>query len=541
MRAPLLLLALCVSCGDEPSCGAVSLNSPAGRSQICGNGDVEGTEQCDDGNVAAGDGCSAACAIESGFACVGHPSVCCGTMPAGAVMVFDSDHMASASNNIGLANGDQVKSWKDTGIISGAATAAAALNSRAAGAILTGAETNHDAFLIGNSIVQMDVAGTQAGLSFIPTTGIFDCYFAGRVATGGPATSNAVFSDSAVNNVLFYLNRVTGGSKMSVIMNGGAVLENGGPVVTVGARSVMEWSGDGVNIRMRLNNGTATSVAYAGATAPIGNYTIGNEQGGTYTSAMLLLRAAYCYNTELSAGNRSSAVSSLQCGMDAAARTVISAEGDSIVALGANGVNKSWPQDLQATLNTTYPRTWLVGNNGSGGDKITDVNTRIVAAVVGQANITKVVIAVGINDCVGQNGAHAAVVFGDTVTAGTYAFMIHQLKIDGSSTKQIYPTSITPFGNYVAWDQNAQDCADNLDALVRVDSEITGYIDTFVALRASSSGACAGAAGTPHTGACAMSTSFDGTGESGVTVDGLHPGIAGAARIATTVQTGIGL
>ena len=35
----------------------------------CGNGMVEGTEACDDGNTAAGDGCSATCTVESGYVC----------------------------------------------------------------------------------------------------------------------------------------------------------------------------------------------------------------------------------------------------------------------------------------------------------------------------------------------------------------------------------------------------------------------------------------------------------------------------------------
>jgi cysteine-rich repeat protein len=39
----------------------------------CGDGVVTGTEQCDDGNAAGGDGCSAACAAEPGFRCA---SVC---------------------------------------------------------------------------------------------------------------------------------------------------------------------------------------------------------------------------------------------------------------------------------------------------------------------------------------------------------------------------------------------------------------------------------------------------------------------------------
>ena len=35
----------------------------------CGNGNVEGTEACDDGNLAAGDGCSPTCTLEAGFMC----------------------------------------------------------------------------------------------------------------------------------------------------------------------------------------------------------------------------------------------------------------------------------------------------------------------------------------------------------------------------------------------------------------------------------------------------------------------------------------
>lgn len=40
---------------------------------ICGNGWFEGIfdEQCDDGNIAQGDGCSPNCMIEDGFECTG--------------------------------------------------------------------------------------------------------------------------------------------------------------------------------------------------------------------------------------------------------------------------------------------------------------------------------------------------------------------------------------------------------------------------------------------------------------------------------------
>jgi len=42
----------------------------------CGNGRLDPGEQCDDGNTFNGDGCSAACTIETCFTCVGQPSIC---------------------------------------------------------------------------------------------------------------------------------------------------------------------------------------------------------------------------------------------------------------------------------------------------------------------------------------------------------------------------------------------------------------------------------------------------------------------------------
>ena len=47
--------------------------------QICGNGITEGSEVCDDNNTVNGDGCSAACSVETGYTCTGSPSVCAAT------------------------------------------------------------------------------------------------------------------------------------------------------------------------------------------------------------------------------------------------------------------------------------------------------------------------------------------------------------------------------------------------------------------------------------------------------------------------------
>ena len=50
--------------------------SGGGAPAECGNGTAETGEECDDGNLFPGDGCSAKCAIETGFQCSGVPSVC---------------------------------------------------------------------------------------------------------------------------------------------------------------------------------------------------------------------------------------------------------------------------------------------------------------------------------------------------------------------------------------------------------------------------------------------------------------------------------
>jgi len=52
------------------------LSNCQGAPQVCGNGAVEGTEQCDDGDTADQDGCDSNCQIEDGYECSGQPSTC---------------------------------------------------------------------------------------------------------------------------------------------------------------------------------------------------------------------------------------------------------------------------------------------------------------------------------------------------------------------------------------------------------------------------------------------------------------------------------
>ncbi|HEV8324113.1 MAG TPA: DUF4215 domain-containing protein [Myxococcota bacterium] len=56
--------------------GAGAAGCKHGDEAVCGDGVITAPEGCDDANTAAGDGCAAACAVETGWVCGGQPSVC---------------------------------------------------------------------------------------------------------------------------------------------------------------------------------------------------------------------------------------------------------------------------------------------------------------------------------------------------------------------------------------------------------------------------------------------------------------------------------
>ncbi|MDD5074586.1 MAG: DUF4215 domain-containing protein [Candidatus Peribacteraceae bacterium] len=59
-----------------PSSSSLSESGFIPEESLCGNGLIEGSEECDDGNSSLGDGCSPFCEYESGYACAGEPSRC---------------------------------------------------------------------------------------------------------------------------------------------------------------------------------------------------------------------------------------------------------------------------------------------------------------------------------------------------------------------------------------------------------------------------------------------------------------------------------
>jgi cysteine-rich repeat protein len=66
-------------CSNVPVCTAIPTATPSPTltpSVLCGNGRIDPQEECDQGNVADGDGCDSHCRIEPGYQCGLEPSVC---------------------------------------------------------------------------------------------------------------------------------------------------------------------------------------------------------------------------------------------------------------------------------------------------------------------------------------------------------------------------------------------------------------------------------------------------------------------------------
>ncbi|MBI1814117.1 MAG: hypothetical protein HYR72_04005 [Deltaproteobacteria bacterium] len=59
--------------GDNEGGTATPANTPSSTGAVCGNGVMEGSEECDDGNTIGGDGCAANCTVENRRLCVFGP------------------------------------------------------------------------------------------------------------------------------------------------------------------------------------------------------------------------------------------------------------------------------------------------------------------------------------------------------------------------------------------------------------------------------------------------------------------------------------
>ena len=66
----------------------------------CGNGQLDAGEHCDDGNTAGGDGCAADCSVEPGYDCAGSPSVCTLIPPSCGDGTVNSDEQCDDGNHV---------------------------------------------------------------------------------------------------------------------------------------------------------------------------------------------------------------------------------------------------------------------------------------------------------------------------------------------------------------------------------------------------------------------------------------------------------
>ena len=103
--------------------GETDPNNPADDVPVtCGNGELDAREACDDGNTAAGDGCSSACQVEPGFYCYDIPSVCIplsGDPDNDGILTGDelplgTDPRDPDTDDDGISDGDEIQSGGST-------------------------------------------------------------------------------------------------------------------------------------------------------------------------------------------------------------------------------------------------------------------------------------------------------------------------------------------------------------------------------------------------------------------------------------------
>ncbi|HJL15422.1 MAG TPA: DUF4215 domain-containing protein [Sandaracinaceae bacterium LLY-WYZ-13_1] len=122
-----------VAVGAYFSSGSGTVNVTT-STPVCGDGAVEGTEECDDGDTSSGDGCSDICLVESGFSCSGEPSTCVSAAAnaecSGATVLGSSGSVTGEDTSIGgpepsgsgCTSGDGLVLWYEVTVPAGNAT-----------------------------------------------------------------------------------------------------------------------------------------------------------------------------------------------------------------------------------------------------------------------------------------------------------------------------------------------------------------------------------------------------------------------------------
>lgn len=89
----------------------------------CGDGVLSPREECDDGNAANDDGCSATCGIEPGYACMGAPSACAATCGNGVLNASEECDDGNRTNGDGCNASCRVEAGRACPVPGAACTA----------------------------------------------------------------------------------------------------------------------------------------------------------------------------------------------------------------------------------------------------------------------------------------------------------------------------------------------------------------------------------------------------------------------------------
>ena len=102
IETPELCSGVDIDDGDEctvDTCNAgVPTHTIDATCTLCGDGIWSATEQCDDGNLNPGDGCSSSCIVETGFSCIGSPSTCAAFCGDGQIVGGEECDSANLNN-----------------------------------------------------------------------------------------------------------------------------------------------------------------------------------------------------------------------------------------------------------------------------------------------------------------------------------------------------------------------------------------------------------------------------------------------------------
>ncbi len=182
-------------CVSGPPTGACTTGGPNSVAEICGDGQVVGTEQCDDGNTTSGDGCDATCETENGYTCMGAPSICTATCGDGVVAGTET----CDDNNIANGDGCDSSCALESGYACNVGPVAGPCGSGGPGSVVT---VCGDGVVAGAEIC--DDANVAAGDGCDATCALengFQCTVgpaAGPCGSGGPGSTSAVCGDGMI-------------------------------------------------------------------------------------------------------------------------------------------------------------------------------------------------------------------------------------------------------------------------------------------------------------------------------------------------------